>query len=67
VASAGELVVDQGVIREITRRSGHYQPTAEQLNQFVDRIDKSGIELSDIKVEQVSDVYKHKLYKNTII
>jgi hypothetical protein len=50
IASAGELVVERGVIREITRRSGHYQPTAEQLNQFVEVLNKSGVDINGINV-----------------
>jgi len=50
VASAGEIVVEQGIVKEVTRRSGHYQPTAEQLNQFLDRLNKSGIDLSNVNV-----------------
>lgn len=26
VASAGEIVVEKGIIKEVTRKSGHYQP-----------------------------------------
>jgi hypothetical protein len=50
VASAGEISVAQGVVKEITRRSGHYQPTAEQLNQFLERLDKGGIDLSNASI-----------------
>lgn len=50
VASAGEIVVDKGVIKEITRRSGHYQPTEEQLDQFLHRLDQSGIDLTEVNV-----------------
>ena len=46
VASAGELVVRDGRILEITRRSGHYTPTEAQLNQFVERVRSSGVDLS---------------------
>lgn len=35
VLAAGELVVDHGVIKVITAKSGHYMPTAEDLQRFV--------------------------------
>jgi hypothetical protein len=48
VASAGEISVEQGVVREITRRSGHYKPTAEQLNQFLERLNNAGVDLRNV-------------------
>jgi hypothetical protein len=50
VASAGESIVEQGTVKGITRRSGHYQPTADQLNQFLERLNKGGIDLSNVEV-----------------
>ena len=50
VASAGEITVENGVIREITRRSGHYQPTAKQLNQFVSQLFDEGINTGPINI-----------------
>ncbi len=50
VASAGEIVVDNGVLRAVTRRSGHYQPTAEQLEQFLQKLGGSGINLNKVNV-----------------
>lgn len=35
VMAAGELVVDNGVIKVVTAKSGHYMPTAEDLMRFV--------------------------------
>jgi hypothetical protein len=50
VASAGEIVVEHGVVKEITRRSGHYQPTTEQLNQFLERLRGGGVDLNNVNV-----------------
>ncbi|MFZ6876337.1 hypothetical protein ACO0LF_30130, partial [Undibacterium sp. Di27W] len=50
VATAGELIVENGVLKEVTRRSGHYQPTANQLNQFLDKLRGSGVNLNNVKV-----------------
>jgi len=50
VASAGEIVVDNGVLRTVTRRSGHYQPTSEQLDQFLQKLDGNGVNLNKVNV-----------------
>lgn len=37
IVAAGELVVDQGVVRFITAKSGHYAPTPANMRAFVQR------------------------------
>ncbi|MGF6851224.1 hypothetical protein [Paraburkholderia sp. CI3] len=43
VAAAGEIQVEHGEVKLVNRMSGHYQPTAEQLNQFVDHLHAQGV------------------------
>jgi len=50
VASAGEIMVENGTLMAVTRRSGHYQPTAEQLEQFLQNLSGSGVDLSKVNV-----------------
>jgi hypothetical protein len=50
VASAGEIIVEKGVVKEITRRSGHYKPTAEQLSQFLEKLNNDDIDLSSVNI-----------------
>jgi len=38
VAAAGDIAIDNGVITAISRKSGHYRPTHEQLNQVVQQL-----------------------------
>jgi len=50
VASAGEIVVKKGVIKEVTRRSGHYQPTSEQLEQFTHNLKENGVNMKKVNI-----------------
>ena len=50
VAAAGELVVENGALMNVTRRSGHYQPTANQLEQFLGKLRESGVKLDNVKI-----------------
>ena len=50
VASAGELVVKNGTPKAVTRRSGHYEPTAEQLDQFIEQLGKNKVNLNNIDI-----------------
>lgn len=46
VAAAGDIRIEDGIITAISRKSGHYHPTPEQLNQVVQQLadqDVSGI------------------------
>lgn len=44
VAAAGEMVVHDGEIKSISRRSGHYKPTVEQLNQCANHLKAQGVQ-----------------------
>jgi len=50
VASAGEVVVENGVVKELTRRSGHYQPTLEQSKQFLKKLNSHGVDVDKIDI-----------------
>lgn len=43
VASAGEIQVNNGILKMINNRSGHYRPSGTQLFQVVRQLRKSGI------------------------
>ncbi|MGU7844106.1 hypothetical protein ACV22V_32200 [Burkholderia sp. AW33-5] len=43
VAAAGDIRIENGKVRIISRKSGHYQPTTEQLKQFENRLHSLGI------------------------
>ncbi|MBV6501732.1 MAG: hypothetical protein CJBNEKGG_04250 [Prosthecobacter sp.] len=50
VAGAGEMVVDQqGFIKEVTDRSGHYKPGEEQTSQTLDELGRQGVNLDNTK------------------
>jgi hypothetical protein len=48
VAGAGELEVRDGLPVLITRKSGHYLPTEEQLLQVRDMLSEQGIDVSRV-------------------
>ena len=48
VASAGELRVINGIIKEVTRKSGHYQPSKSINNQFIKQLEKEEVKVKDI-------------------
>jgi hypothetical protein len=49
VASAGELKITNGVIEEISRKSGHYQPTKNINKQIITHLKNNGVETKNIK------------------
>jgi len=50
VASAGEIVVENGIVKKITRRSGHYQPTLKQSEQFIKKLNDNGVIMDKIEI-----------------
>jgi hypothetical protein len=44
VAAAGEIEVKDGVIRFVSPKSGHYKPTPQQFQQFLDHLEGEGVE-----------------------
>lgn len=50
VASAGEITVKDGYVKEITRRSGHYQPTEAQSMQVLTQLRTNGVDVSNIEI-----------------
>lgn len=51
VAGAGELVVKEGVLQTLSDRSGHYSPDAPYTAQALDRLQRMGVDLSNVTVE----------------
>ncbi|CAM1372485.1 hypothetical protein TPENAI_70141 [Tenacibaculum litopenaei] len=50
VASAGELKVVNGIIKEISRKSGHYKPSKAINKQIIKVLKTSGVETKSIKI-----------------
>jgi hypothetical protein len=48
VAGAGELVVRNGRITELTDRSGHYRPDPAQVWETLERLRRSGVDLDQV-------------------
>jgi hypothetical protein len=49
VAAAGELTVVNGVIKEISRKSGHYQPSVKINSQILTELERRGIDIKSIR------------------
>ena len=52
VAAAGEIIVEKGILKLVSHRSGHYQPSAELNEQFVDELKSRGIDMSRVSIER---------------
>lgn len=50
VSGAGEIAVKDGVITEISNRSGHYQPDQITNSQVIDQVGSQGIKIEDINI-----------------
>ncbi|HEY2724946.1 MAG TPA: hypothetical protein VGI84_09690 [Pseudonocardiaceae bacterium] len=51
VAGAGELEVRNGIPKVVSRKSGHYQPTTEQLYLVRDMLREQGIDVDGVSFE----------------
>lgn len=51
VAGAGELVVENGVVKLISNKSGHYRPTAEMNEQVLKTLEAQGIDVSKVDLD----------------
>ncbi|MBA2651669.1 MAG: hypothetical protein H0U73_05325 [Tatlockia sp.] len=54
VIFAGELICKNGIIMKITTRSGHYQPSEKNLRNFLSVLEKNGINLQNLCLEDDS-------------
>jgi hypothetical protein len=54
VAGAGQLTVQQGVIKSVNDESGHYKPEGEYLWQTVAWLHAQGMPITDISVTQIA-------------
>ncbi len=52
VAAAGEIEVHNGVVQFISGKSGHYRPSADQLNQMVSNLKSQGA--ADFSIDQTA-------------
>jgi len=53
LVAAGEFTMDQGRIKTITNRSGHYKPSAAILLRFLRFLNAKGVDLADTKIDMV--------------
>jgi hypothetical protein len=53
VAGAGEMKVENGSLKVITNKSGHYQPRTEEMLQVFAELESRGIDLSAVEYNHV--------------
>ena len=51
VAMAGEMEVDNGILKSISNRSGHYTPKPEYLDQTISHLEQSGIDFKSVEID----------------
>ncbi|MFC3542454.1 hypothetical protein [Nonomuraea ferruginea] len=51
VAAAGDVEVKDGVLKAISRHSGHYRPGPEALRQAIDRLRSAGVDFTGVSKE----------------
>jgi hypothetical protein len=49
VAAAGTMKVTSGTLTHFSDQSGHYQPTTEHSQQFLEKMSNNGVDLSQVK------------------
>jgi hypothetical protein len=56
VACAGELEVVEGVLIYLDNKSGHYQPSAAQLEQFRSHLQQLGVDFSMVRTNSEGEM-----------
>ncbi|CAM8889209.1 unnamed protein product [Rhodiola kirilowii] len=59
ISAAGRVLVENGVLKAISRQSGHYQPTEENLNYFVSFLEKNNVNLADVDMSCMDEAETH--------
>ncbi|KAI6674131.1 hypothetical protein NL676_002037 [Syzygium grande] len=49
-SAGGRLTVEQGILKSISARSGHYRPTADSLNRFLSFLKGKGVNLDEVQI-----------------
>ncbi|XP_057719294.1 IQ domain-containing protein IQM6 [Arachis stenosperma] len=62
--SAGRLVVDDGVVKEVWAHSGHYLPTEENFQEFMSFLEEHNVKLTDVKKHGIDHEEEDKAKMN---
>ena len=49
VAAAGEIKIENGVIKVVTNKSGHYKPSDPEMIQFFQELESRGVDLNSVE------------------
>ncbi|RMH22750.1 MAG: hypothetical protein D6696_02585 [Acidobacteria bacterium] len=53
VAAAGEIEVEDGILRLVSNKSGHYRPLAEHADQLLELLAEQGVEVRGVTKDYV--------------
>ena len=48
ISAAGELLIENGILKTVTRKSGHYTPSKSINNQLLHHLENEGVDLSEV-------------------
>ncbi|XP_038678467.1 IQ domain-containing protein IQM2-like [Tripterygium wilfordii] len=51
--AAGGLVVENGILKEVSRQSGHYRPTEENLGDFISFLKENNVDLTYVQTNTI--------------
>uniref|UniRef100_A0A7N0UDC0 IQ domain-containing protein IQM2-like n=1 Tax=Kalanchoe fedtschenkoi TaxID=63787 RepID=A0A7N0UDC0_KALFE len=57
-SAAGQLVVDNGILRAVWPHSGHYRPTEENFKDFISFLKENNVDLTYVQMTPVDDEQK---------
>ncbi|XP_062168019.1 IQ domain-containing protein IQM3-like isoform X2 [Alnus glutinosa] len=53
--AAGRLVVEHGILKSISRHSGHYKPTDNRLDNFLSFLKENGVNIDEVEIKLNED------------
>ncbi|WOK92505.1 IQ domain-containing protein IQM1-like [Canna indica] len=59
-SAAGQLVVENGVLKTVWPHSGHYRPTQENFQEFKSFLEDNKVDLTDVKTSPTKDGHEHQ-------
>ncbi|KAK1282146.1 hypothetical protein QJS10_CPB22g01235 [Acorus calamus] len=64
-SAAGRLVVENGILKAVWPHSGHYRPTEENFQEFLNFLNENSVDLTDIKRNPTDEDEESTLSSNS--
>ncbi|KAJ0974208.1 hypothetical protein J5N97_016173 [Dioscorea zingiberensis] len=55
VLAAGRLVIERGILKTVSRDSGHYRPVKESIHEFRNFLERNNVDLSQLNIGCIED------------